>query len=159
DGQWNRVPGHLVAFDALTLKVLWRDDNPISYAKFCPPTIADGKVYRATFANQLVVYGLKPAPPHFAAAGTGPAVEAPIRHSIEEKQQSRGGGGGVVGHPTGPEAHAATAGVRHRHYAGKLRGLHRNIVSVVPAASPTVPSCDRPPDVTTPVESSIYWSA
>jgi len=37
-----------------------RDDMG-NFAKFCPPTIANGKVYLSTFSNQLVVYGLLPA--------------------------------------------------------------------------------------------------
>jgi len=31
-----------------------------NYAKFAPPTIANGKAYLATFSNQLLVYGLLP---------------------------------------------------------------------------------------------------
>jgi hypothetical protein len=58
-------PGILQAFDAADLtKVLWdtqrdpaRDDFG-NFAKFCPPTVANGKVYLATFSKQLVVYGL-----------------------------------------------------------------------------------------------------
>jgi len=63
------VPGILYAFDASDLThELWdskqnaaRDDVG-SYAKFCPPTIANGKVYLATFSGQLVAYGLNPPP-------------------------------------------------------------------------------------------------
>ena len=59
------VPGIMRAFDASDLtNELWdskqnaaRDDVG-NYAKFSPPTIANGKVYLATFSNQLVVYGL-----------------------------------------------------------------------------------------------------
>jgi hypothetical protein len=59
------VAGILRAFDATDLtKELWdskqnaaRDDVG-NYAKFSPPTIANGKVYLATFSNQLLVYGL-----------------------------------------------------------------------------------------------------
>ena len=59
------VAGILRAFDATDLtNELWdskqnaaRDDVG-NYAKFSPPTIANGKVYLATFSNQLVVYGL-----------------------------------------------------------------------------------------------------
>ncbi len=61
------VPGILRAFDATNLtNELWdskqnatRDDVG-NYAKFSPPTIANGKVYLATFSNQLLVYGLLP---------------------------------------------------------------------------------------------------
>jgi hypothetical protein len=77
DGQWQKAPGYLVAYaaapggsDGHTLVELWRDSSPILYAKFCPPTIADGKVFRSTFApngpnnsyigpGKVVVYGLK----------------------------------------------------------------------------------------------------
>jgi hypothetical protein len=68
-------PGHqtvsatLYAFDANNLShELWDSNQNASrdalgnYAKFCPPTIANGKVYMATFSKQLVVYGLL-APP------------------------------------------------------------------------------------------------
>ncbi len=33
-----------------------------NFAKFVPPTIANGKVYLATFSNKLNVYGLLPRP-------------------------------------------------------------------------------------------------
>jgi hypothetical protein len=63
----NTVAGILRAFDATDLtNELWdskqnaaRDDVG-NYAKFSPPTIANGKVYLATFSNQLVIYGLLP---------------------------------------------------------------------------------------------------
>jgi hypothetical protein len=57
-------PGILRAFDATDVtKELWNSgtnpsDNPGNYAKFSCPTIANGKVYLATFSNQIVVYGL-----------------------------------------------------------------------------------------------------
>lgn len=59
------VPGILHAFDASNLSnELWhsyqnqsRDDYG-NFAKFVAPTVANGKVYMATFSNQLVVYGL-----------------------------------------------------------------------------------------------------
>lgn len=58
-------PGILRAFDANDItRELWNttqnsNDSPGIYAKFCPPTIANGHVYLATFSNQVVVYGLK----------------------------------------------------------------------------------------------------
>jgi hypothetical protein len=59
------VPGELHAYDASNVSVeLWnsymnqsRDDFGI-LAKFCPPTVVNGRVFMATFSNQLVVYGL-----------------------------------------------------------------------------------------------------
>lgn len=51
-------PGRLIAFDAQTLAELWHDDDDVAYAKFTAPTVANGKVFRATFGGELVVYGL-----------------------------------------------------------------------------------------------------
>lgn len=58
-------PGILRAFDAEDLsRELWNsEDDPSrdavpTFAKFVPPTIANGKVYLATFSNEVVVYGL-----------------------------------------------------------------------------------------------------
>jgi outer membrane protein assembly factor BamB len=58
-------PGILGAFDANDItKELWNSgenpgDNAGKFAKFSPPTIANGHVYLATFSNQVVVFGLK----------------------------------------------------------------------------------------------------
>ena len=60
-------PGILRAFDAMDLKhELWnskqnaRRDDVGNFAKFCPPTVVNGKVYLATFSRELAVYGLLP---------------------------------------------------------------------------------------------------
>jgi hypothetical protein len=67
DSNQQTVTGILRAFDATNLTTeLWDSqqnatrDSVGSYAKFAPPTIANGKVYLATFSNQLLVYGLVP---------------------------------------------------------------------------------------------------
>ncbi len=59
------VPGILQAFDATDVShELWNSnlnglrDSVGKFAKFVPPTIANGKVYLATFSNKLIVYGL-----------------------------------------------------------------------------------------------------
>ncbi len=59
----NTVPGMFYAFNADTLAQLW--STPVrDYAKFVPPTIANGKVYLATHAavsgqpSSVIVYGL-----------------------------------------------------------------------------------------------------
>ncbi len=65
DAQPQTVAGVFRAFDASDItRELWnsrqnaaRDDFG-NFAKYTPPTIANGKVYLATFSNQLVVYGL-----------------------------------------------------------------------------------------------------
>jgi len=62
------VPGVMRAFDAITLKQLWSTDtntpeDHFNFAKNCPPTIANGKVYLATFSDKVNVYGWVPEPP------------------------------------------------------------------------------------------------
>ena len=56
--------GRLWAFDAGTLRrlwastdVTWRDDLGV-FGKFSPPTVANGRVYVATFSGAVAVYGL-----------------------------------------------------------------------------------------------------
>ena len=65
DANQRTVPGILRAYDANDLgNELWNSyqnrfyDDFGNYAKFTPPTVANGKVYLATFSNQLSVYGL-----------------------------------------------------------------------------------------------------
>jgi outer membrane protein assembly factor BamB len=63
------APGRVLAFDAedVSKPPLWSSDgNPADasglFAKFSPPTVANGKVYvgTATPTNAVRVYGLKP---------------------------------------------------------------------------------------------------
>ena len=68
----NLVPGVLRAFDASDLtRELWHSaeapsrDDPGYFAKFAPPTVANGKVYLASYSNQLTVYGLFSTSPDF----------------------------------------------------------------------------------------------
>jgi alpha-glucosidase (family GH31 glycosyl hydrolase) len=63
------APGILRAYDASDLgQELWNSkmnglqDEVGAYAKFCSPTVANGKVYLATFSNAVVVYGLLSKP-------------------------------------------------------------------------------------------------
>ncbi|WP_350339209.1 Ig domain-containing protein [Geomonas sp. Red32] len=65
DPNQQTVPGILRALDAGNLSAeLWNSklnaarDDVGNYAKFSPPTVANGKVYLATFSNQLHAYGL-----------------------------------------------------------------------------------------------------
>jgi hypothetical protein len=63
---WHQTePGTLYAVDASDIsKVLWSSeqnrgrDAVGNFAKFCPPVVADGHVFLATFSNTLRVYGL-----------------------------------------------------------------------------------------------------
>jgi hypothetical protein len=63
-------PGILHAYDAQDVsRELWNSqmvsarDAVGSFAKFVPPTVANGKVYLATFSGRLDVYGLLTYPP------------------------------------------------------------------------------------------------
>ena len=66
DAEHNVSLGILRAFDANDVtKELWNNRQNVSrdgagnYAKFSPPTIANGHVYLPTFSNRVVVYGLR----------------------------------------------------------------------------------------------------
>jgi hypothetical protein len=65
DAEHGVRPGILRAFDANDVsRELWNNNKDASdvagyYAKFASPTIANGHVYLPTFANQVVVYGIK----------------------------------------------------------------------------------------------------
>jgi outer membrane protein assembly factor BamB len=56
--------GILRAYDAENLNLLWTSDLNHArdgfqlLAKFNPPTVANGRVYMATFSNEVEVYGL-----------------------------------------------------------------------------------------------------
>ncbi len=105
DGQWQNGPGRLVAFDALTLAELWRDDDDIGFAKFNPPTVAGGKVFRPTFADKLLVYGL-----------TSAATPSPC-YTIAQKYQNYTGANGLLGASTSPETTAPDGIGHYQHYA------------------------------------------
>jgi outer membrane protein assembly factor BamB len=81
-GDANRhvVDGILRAYDATSLdpvpnsdgtprlKLLWDSThipgNHFKFAKFCPPVVADGKVFVPTYEGRVDVYGVVAAPPH-----------------------------------------------------------------------------------------------
>src|SRR5437899_3213875 len=63
------LPGILRAYNAQNVTTeIWNSqqltnrDAVGNFAKFVPPTVANGKVYLATFSNRLNVYGLLPRP-------------------------------------------------------------------------------------------------
>jgi LGFP repeat len=155
DGQWNPVPGRLAAFDASDLKQLWSDDDNVLFAKSVPPTIADGKVIRATAANQVIVYGLlKPG----ASLGTIPTPH-PLCHSIEQKHANYGGEVGLLGSPTGPESSTGDqAGGKYRNYRGSVFGMAHTILSLKGRAGAPLPTCSVPVGESTTLDSSLYWS-
>jgi len=72
------VAGTLHAYDAQNVGTeLWNSDMVSgrdavgNFAKFCCPTVANGKVYLPTFSNRLNVYGLLPPPPLAIARSGG----------------------------------------------------------------------------------------
>jgi hypothetical protein len=84
NANWDTVPGVLRAFRATDLKEVWNsrlleDDDFGMFAKFNPPVVVNGKVYVATFSNQLAVYGqLPPEPPIPAKALVAEAGDGEI---------------------------------------------------------------------------------
>ncbi|MFZ4700632.1 MAG: RICIN domain-containing protein [Candidatus Methylumidiphilus sp.] len=61
--------GILLAYDAsdVSKPAIWtsrmqHSDDTLAFAKFTPPTVANGKVYVATFSNKVLAYGLLPTP-------------------------------------------------------------------------------------------------
>jgi hypothetical protein len=83
------VPGQLLAFDASDLThELWDSqqnsarDGVGNFAKFNPPTVANGKVYLPTFSQQLVVYGLL-NPPDFSLDPTSTGATIPAGESAQ----------------------------------------------------------------------------
>jgi hypothetical protein len=157
DGQWNPVPGRLAAFEATTLKQLWSDEDNVLFAKSVPPTIADGKVFRATAANLVIVYGL------FKAAG-GPGPRPGPRpglacYSIAEKYGNYGGPVGLLGQPVGPERPIddKTRG-RFRDYRGSAFGMVRTVASRSERPGSPMPTCSVPKGERVTLNSSIYWS-
>lgn len=70
DATEQHVPGILRAFDASNVsRELWNSrqnllrDDLGTYAKFCPPVVANGQVYLSTFTGKLIVYGIQPLTP------------------------------------------------------------------------------------------------
>jgi len=162
DGQWHKVTGALVAFDATTLRQIWSDDSPMSFAKFCPPTVADGKVIRPTFASdvhhrvpgKIAVYGLRPAtlartatPPAWPVQWTDPSdpsrrTVAP-QLTIEATFLAHGGPLGMLGTPVGP-ARRRDGGAWSRDYRSTIK----------PRATCAQPDNGAP----TTLHSAIYFS-
>ena len=101
DAETGVCHGILHAIDANNVKSeLWNStmntsDDPGNLAKFVSPTIANGKVYMATFSHQLVVYGLKPAPLS-AHAGGNQTIILPINSVTLTGSANKGTVGGPV---------------------------------------------------------------
>ena len=90
------VRGTLRAFDAETLELLWSTDvndpaDNFDFAKYVPPTVANGKVYLPTFSDRLNVYGLNSPHAGAVAAPTGKVSKDP-RHRGHVKGATGHGG-------------------------------------------------------------------
>ena len=94
------VDGMLTAYDATQFDSqgrfiqIWHshqnpDDDPGTFAKFSCPTIADGKVFLATFSNKLRIYGSRPASDGGYNVGFGG------RNGLSFNGSARGAGGAI----------------------------------------------------------------
>jgi Secretion system C-terminal sorting domain len=90
DANHETVPGMLQAYDATDVThELWNSnmsglrDSVGFFAKFVPPTIANGKVYLATFSKKLHVYGLNaPKASHCPFPLPNPWISADIGYVV-----------------------------------------------------------------------------
>ncbi len=106
DTMWDMEPGRLVAYDASTLAELWRDDDDVAFAKFNPPMIAGGRVYRPTFGKELIVYGHASPPPMTPC------------YTIAQKYAVFGGSDGSIGNATTGENVAPDGTGHYQHFNG-----------------------------------------
>jgi len=162
DGQWHKVSGALVAFNATTLAQIWADASAVSFAKFVPPTIADGKVIRATFASdvhhripgKVIVYGIHPvAPAHIPTPYPWPLPSIdpgdPYHNAIapqvnlEATHAAHGGIHGMLGLPSS-DARDLGGGAWSRDYRSTLK---RGATCHAPAAGTSAT-----------LDSAIYFS-
>jgi hypothetical protein len=89
-------PGILHAYAATNIsKELWNSDQLSArdsvgnFAKFVPPTVANGKVYMATFSSRLNVYGLLTIPTvNISRSGTNVILSWSITNSLTYGLQS-----------------------------------------------------------------------
>jgi hypothetical protein len=103
------VPGVLYAFDAGNVATeLWNSnmnatrDSFGNFAKFVPPLVANGRVYVATWSNQVAVYGLTDTmeltgvAPHSGPIIGGASVTLTGTNFVSGAQVSFGGAAAVV---------------------------------------------------------------
>jgi hypothetical protein len=154
DAQWAPPqPGRLAAFDALTLNELWHDDGGYLFAKSVPPTIAEGKVIRATGSGTVLVYGLMREPRRFPLTPLLTGAEA-----IQEVYKRSGAQHGLLGKPQG-DPRQVEGGGWAQDFKSSLPVHSFTVVSIHPNPAAMDVSCSRPlpPSAYSPVESSVYW--
>ena len=174
DGQWQNVPGRLAAFDAATLGELWHDDGGYLFAKFTPPTIANGRVIRATLSGKVLVYGLRAdaSPRSFVGRALDRLAAlfrprpftppAPVgRAAVDEKYRLSGGETGFLARPVFDARPVQdAAGGWYRDFTGIIIGDVPSTVAVRHYERTPSPVPGRHPwlGLGTPFNSSIYWS-
>ena len=173
DGQWQNVPGRLAAFDARTLGELWHDDGGYLFAKFTPPTIASGRVIRATLSGKVVVYGLRAGAAPRSLAGRAfdrlaalfqprPfAPPAPVgRAAVDERYRLSGGESGFLGRPVFDARPVQdAAGGWYRDFRGVIVGDVPSTVAARHFVRAPSPAPEHPwLGLGTPFSASIYWS-
>jgi hypothetical protein len=175
DAQWVLRPGRLAAFDALSLKQIWSDPDNYSFAKAVPPTVADGKIIRATGSQPtgapadfrlVAVYGLgpnavRPAPGFGTSAGAGApgtGLAAGACYSIQEAYANYGGSLGILGMPVNQEVRSAAQTSACQDFRGQLFGMTSMNSSIRDPEHEHVPTCSMPEGKTTEVMSSVYWT-
>ena len=87
------VRGSMRAFRADTLELLWSTDgndpsDNFDFAKNVPPTIANGRVYLATFSDRVNVYGL-----HSPIASAAPKPLPKVSHDPRHRGHIKGATG------------------------------------------------------------------
>jgi hypothetical protein len=83
------VPGTLYAFDASNVATeLWNSSTNATrdaygnFAKFVPPLVANGRVYVATWSNQMAVYGLATPPTVIGVSPHRGSIEGGTRVTV-----------------------------------------------------------------------------
>ena len=92
-GTFNALPGHLYAYHAETLQLLW-DTHFSTMGKWLEPAIADGKVFVGTYSNDLIAYELAPAgraprPPSMSTGFRAPEPPIPMGRRYRDEASVR----------------------------------------------------------------------
>jgi hypothetical protein len=166
DAQVVTAPGHMVAFRADLLTEIWRDDDPVAFAKFNPPLAVAGHVIRPTFADRVIVYALGNGQPAGKSAIRRQPVQ-PLRdedpneeavstatplpcYSIAEKIRALGGPTGILGRPMSEEMDLGDG------VGGKAGGKVRYFAGVETLGT----TCAEPDELeVSPVLTAVTWSA